>query len=222
MCVLTGSTRDRSDIGICAQRCDHAQMSVTRLIAIDDAPILAALLQANREFLAPWDPVRDDMFFTVPGQRAVIHSSLEQYSQGVTLPLVITDKDRIVGRVSLTGIVRGPLQCCTLGYWVSEADNGRGLATAAVQEVIATAFDALGLHRIEASTQLANTGSQRVLDRTGFTWIGIARAYLNVDGRWNDVALYQLVNRSHLLAEPPPSDACGAPGPHDSRERPGH
>ncbi len=43
-------------------------MSVTRLIALDDAPALAKLLQANRDFLAPWDPVHNDGYFTEAGE----------------------------------------------------------------------------------------------------------------------------------------------------------
>jgi [ribosomal protein S5]-alanine N-acetyltransferase len=169
-------------------------VSVTRLIALDDAADLAELLRVNREFLAPWDPVRDDAFFTLAGQRDAVRSALEQYERGVTLPLVIVDGGRVVGRISLTGIVRGPLLSGTLGYWVNAADNGRGLATAAVREIVTVAFDDLGLHRIEASTQLANIGSHRVLDRCGFTQIGVAPKYLRIDGDWKDVALYQLVN----------------------------
>jgi hypothetical protein len=46
--------------------CDHAWVGVTRLITIDDAGDLAELVRVNREFLAPWDPVRDAEFFTVP------------------------------------------------------------------------------------------------------------------------------------------------------------
>jgi [ribosomal protein S5]-alanine N-acetyltransferase len=154
----------------------------------------------NRDFLAPWDPIRDDDFFSAAGQRGVIRSTLEQHEQGSALPHVIVDVEgRVVGRVSLTGIMRGPLQSCTLGYWVSAADNGRGLATAAVHEIVQAAFDGLGLHRIEASTQVHNIKSQRVLERTGFIRIGVAPEYLNIEGNWKDIALYQLVKSQRDL-----------------------
>jgi ribosomal-protein-alanine N-acetyltransferase len=175
-------------------------MSATRLVTPDDAAILADLLRANRDFLAPWDPIRDDEFFTVAGQRGVIRSALEQHEQGTALPHVIVDIDgRVVGRVSLTGIMRGPFQSCTLGYWVGAADNGRGLATAAAHDIVQAAFDGLRLHRIEASTQVHNIKSQRVLERTGFIRIGVAPEYLNIDGDWKDVALYQLVKSPRCL-----------------------
>ena len=104
--------------------------STTRLITLDDAPLLTTLIIANREFLAPWDLVREDSYFTAEGQLAGIQDVLLRYSQGTTVPCVILDQTgRLAGRVMLNGIVRGPLQSCSVGYWVGAAQNGRGLVT---------------------------------------------------------------------------------------------
>ncbi len=169
-------------------------MSVTRLVTLDDVPVLAELLRANREFLAPWDPIRSDDYFTVDGQRAVIRDALARYEQGSVLPHVLLgDSGRVAGRITLNGIVRGPFQSCSLGYWVSAADNGRGLATAAVRDIIRVAFEELGLHRIQAETLLHNVRSQRVLERNGFVRFGMAPAYLNIAGKWQDHIMYQVV-----------------------------
>ena len=73
------------------------------------------------------------------------------------------------------------------------ADNGRGVATAAVAAIARLAFGEWGLHRIEAGTLLHNTGSQRVLERNGFVRYGMAPEYLNICGRWQDCAMYQVV-----------------------------
>ena len=170
-------------------------MRATRLITPGDAPALAELLQVNRAFLAPWEPVRDDDYFTVAGQSAAVASALERYEQGTALPAVILDEaGRVAGRITLSDIVRGAFQSCHVGYWVSEAQNGRGLATAAVRDMIRVAFCELGLHRIQAGTLLHNAGSQRVLERNGFVRFGVAPAYLNIAGQWQDHALYQIVN----------------------------
>ncbi len=58
----------------------------TRLMTIDDAPVLAELLRTNRDFLAPWEPVRADDYFTVDGQRQVIRATLDEYAKGASLP----------------------------------------------------------------------------------------------------------------------------------------
>src|SRR5690349_16693753 len=112
-------------------------MSVTRLVTLADADALAELYRSNRDFLAPWEPVRNDDFYTADGQRAVIVDALARHAQGIALPHVILDgADRLAGRIALNNIVRGAFQSCDLGYWVSAAVNGRGLATRAVREMI--------------------------------------------------------------------------------------
>ena len=170
-------------------------MSVTRLLTPADVPVLVDVLVANRDFLAPWDPVRPDDYFTVDGQRAVVRNALDGHARGATLPHVILDETgQVVGRITLSEIVRGPLQSGSLGYFVSAAANGRGLATAAVRELVGVAFGDLRLHRVEAGTLLHNTGSQRVLERNGFVRYGVAPAYLNIAGSWQDHALYQVLN----------------------------
>jgi ribosomal-protein-alanine N-acetyltransferase len=84
-----------------------------------------------------------------------------------------------------------------VGYWVSESQAGRGLASAAVADVIEAGFGRLGLHRLEASTLLHNTPSQRVLARNGFRPFAVAEAYLNIAGRWQDHILFQLLNQEY-------------------------
>ena len=170
-------------------------MDATRLVTLDDAPALAELLRVNRDFLAPWDPARDDSWFTVDGQRAVIRTARGEHEQGRCLPHVILDEAGCVaGRITLSGIVRGAFQSCSMGFWLDEARGGRGLASAAVRRVIQVAFGELGLHRIQAETLPHNVRSQRVLERTGFTRFGMAPAYLRIAGRWQDHVMWQLLN----------------------------
>jgi [ribosomal protein S5]-alanine N-acetyltransferase len=172
----------------------HGRVNITRLLTIDDVPILAELQAANRDFLAPWEPVRSDEYFTADGQRAVVLTALEGYERGSTLPHVVLDESgRVVGRITLNDIVRGPFQSCSLGYWVAAADNGRGLASEAVRQIKMVAFESLGLHRIQAATLLHNVRSQRVLERNQFVRFGIAPAYLRIAGEWQDHAVYQVV-----------------------------
>lgn len=169
-------------------------MGTTRLVTLADAPDLAELLRVNREFLAPWQPVRDDDYFTVDGQRAVIQGELEQHDMGTTLPhVILDDSGRLVGRITLSGIVRGSFQSCAMGYWVGATDNGRGLATRAVSEIVRIALEELDLHRVQAETLLHNVRSQRVLERNGFVRYGVAPDYLHIAGRWQDHAMYQVV-----------------------------
>ena len=169
-------------------------MSATRLVTLGDVPVLTELVRANRDFLAPWEPARDESYFTAAGQRAAIQDALARHGRGTTLPHVILDESgRAAGRITLNDIIRGPFQSCHLGYWLSASENGHGLATSAVRDIIGVAFGELGLHRIQAATLLHNIRSQRVLERNGFVRFGVAPAYLNIAGKWQDHALYQVI-----------------------------
>jgi ribosomal-protein-alanine N-acetyltransferase len=170
-------------------------VSATRLISIDDAPALAELLVSSRDFLAPWEPVRGDRYFTEDGQRDSVSEALRRRDQGLVMPHVILDgSGQVAGRITLNNIVRGAFQSCQLGYWVGTDYGGRGLATAAVRDIIGVAFGALGLHRIEAATLLHNVRSQRVLEHNGFARFGVAPQYIRIAGKWQDHAIYQLVS----------------------------
>jgi [ribosomal protein S5]-alanine N-acetyltransferase len=170
-------------------------MTSCRLITPDDAPALAQLLRLNRDFLAPWEPLRADDYFTEDAQRIGIQDALREHEQGRNLPLVMVDEEAsVIGRITLNGIVRGAFQSCSVGYWVGQPEGGRGVATAALKQVISVAFGELGLHRIQGETLLDNFASQKVLERNGFVRIGMAPEYLKIAGRWQDVILYQLIN----------------------------
>ncbi|MFD1722984.1 GNAT family N-acetyltransferase [Amnibacterium endophyticum] len=164
----------------------------TRLLSIDDAAEHAAALAAERDFLAPYEPMRSDAFYTAAGQREVLRLRLERYEAGVEVPRAILDDDgAIVGGITLQTIERGPFLSCGVGYWVARAANGRGFASAAVAEVLDLAFGDLGLHRVQAVTLLDNARSQRVLGKNGFERIGTAPKYLKLAGEWKDHHLFQ-------------------------------
>ncbi len=166
-----------------------------RLVTVHDAADLAELLRRHREFLAPWEPLREENYVTVAGQHADIEAALVRHERGDAFPLVILDDDgTIAGRLTLNGIVQGPFQSCSMGYWLAEDRTDRGLATQAVQAAVALAFSELGLHRVQAETLPANDASRRVLARAGFEQYGLAPRYLKIAGVWQDHVMYQRLN----------------------------
>lgn len=156
---------------------------ILRLAGVADAPALAALYAANRDFLAPFNPEKPDEFYTEEGQRSRLARSIGTYA--------ILDDGGIVGTLGISNVVLGALCSANVGYWVDRAHNGKGLATRAVAAALEIAFGELGLHRLEAGTLVDNLGSQRVLERNGFERIGVAPRYLLIGGEWRDHVLYQ-------------------------------
>ncbi|MFQ3559571.1 GNAT family protein [Streptomyces gramineus] len=168
---------------------------ILRPIAVGDAKPLSAAYAGNRKHLEPWEPLRPDSFFTVEGQTERIDGLLRQAADGIMVPWVMEAAPGrgIVGAITLSGISLGPFCSAYVGYWVAGDQQGRGLASAALERVCEIARDDLGLHRIEASTLIDNTTSQRVLKKCGFETIGDAPHYLHINGEWRDSRLFQRV-----------------------------
>jgi ribosomal-protein-alanine N-acetyltransferase len=144
------------------------------------------LTLANRAFLAPFEPVRPPEFWTAAGQRARILDPLRH-------DWLILDDGEPAGIVALSHVARGFLQSAIVSYWVVESHGGRGLASAAVADVVELAFGALRLHRLEAGTLVDNVRSQRVLEKNGFERFGLARQYLQIAGAWRDHVLFERI-----------------------------
>lgn len=164
-----------------------------RLATAHDLEPIRDAYRRNREHLAPWEPARAESFYASAEQGQILANQIAQLRAGTGYPLVMTSGSAIVGRMTLSGIVRGPFQSASVGYWVDKDRAGAGLASAALEHVIAHSRDGLGLHRIEAGTLLHNLGSQRVLQKAGFEPIGVARNYLRIAGSWQDHLLFQRI-----------------------------
>jgi ribosomal-protein-alanine N-acetyltransferase len=159
-----------------------------RPVTADDAEELAALYAANRDFLAPFEPIRPGAFYTAAGQRERLAAPPDDVYR-----FAVVDDGAIAGVINLANIVRGAFLSATVGYFVDRSHNGRGLATEAVGAVVGFAFGEAGLHRLQAGTLVDNVASQRVLEKNGFERIGLARRYLKIAGEWRDHFLFQRV-----------------------------
>lgn len=193
-----------------------------RPLRLEDAEDLARLEAGNRRHLLQGAPVRGDDWATPPGQRAAIAQLLAQYDAGACLPMVILLDDdarspgRLVGRITLQQIVRGPAQWASVGYWIDEAETGRGVVTHALRKMVDVAFEGMGLHRLEAGVAVGNDASVAVLRACGFEEIGFAPRMLRLgiagEG-WADCRLFQLIDprsEDHAVtdgAERPPDAA---------------
>lgn len=175
--------------------CEHRLMpTATRPLNLDDVEALTGLYAENREFLAPWQPLRTPSYFSEAGQREAVQAALAQQATGGSFPLVILDASgAVVGIFTIASIIRGAFQSCSVGYWLARRSQGKGLATAALQEAVDLAFGDLRLHRIQAETLTQNERSQRLLRRAGFEQYGVAPSYMHIAGEWQDNVLYQLL-----------------------------
>jgi len=155
----------------------------------------AALREASRDFLVPWEPTwpADDL------SRGAFRRRIKRYAEDqrgdLAYPYFIfrNEDQKLIGGLTITNIRRGVAQAGNLGYWMGVAYARQGYMTAAVRVLVPFAFSTLKLHRIEAACIPENVASVRLLEKTGFTREGYAREYLCINGSWQDHLLYAQV-----------------------------
>ena len=152
----------------------------------------AALREASREFLTPWEPTwpTDDLGRSAFRRRIRRYAEDLRTDQGYAFLVIRSSDNVLVGGLTLANIRRGVAQAGSLGYWMGLPFARRGYMTAAVRALIPFAFVTLRLHRLEAACIPTNAGSIRLLENNGFVREGYAREYLCINGIWQDHLLY--------------------------------
>jgi len=165
---------------------------VLRMPQLGDFGDWAALREASRDFLAPWEPIwpGDDLTRGAFRRRIKRYAEDLRTDQGYAFLIVRNSDDALLGGLTLANIRRGVAQAGSLGYWMGLPFVRQGYMTAAVRAIVPFAFTTLRLHRLEAACIPTNIGSIRLLENTGFAREGYAREYLCINGTWQDHLLY--------------------------------
>jgi RimJ/RimL family protein N-acetyltransferase len=136
----------------------------------DHAPAVLAFELANRAYFATFISDRGDEFFDHFTER--YHDQLAEQEAGTCVFHVLVGEDgTVLGRFNLFDLEDGT---ANLGYRVAQDVAGRGVATAAVQELCRLAPARYGLRTLRAATTHDNIASQKVLAKAGFVAAGPA------------------------------------------------
>lgn len=136
---------------------------LTRLHA-DHAPAVLAFERANRAYFAAFVPDRGDGFFARFAER--YDALLAEQEAGVcAFHVLLAEDGSVIGRFNLVDIQDGSAD---VGYRVAQDAAGRGVATAAVQELCRLAAARYGLRTLRAAAARHNPASHRVLVKAGF------------------------------------------------------
>jgi RimJ/RimL family protein N-acetyltransferase len=81
-----------------------------------------------------------------------------------------------------------------IGYWLGVQHHGKGIATAAVAEIVQVAFNNYKLLRVYAEVFANNPASARVLEKNGFTHEATFRKSIIKDGKIDDSYVFSRVN----------------------------
>jgi ribosomal-protein-alanine N-acetyltransferase len=173
---------------------------VLRPLEPEDAPRLLRYVQANREWLAPWEPAHPDSYFSLDGQRNILYQCQDDRHAEHGVLFGIFEKGRngngnfgdLLGRISVSGIVRGIWQNGFVGYSISGSRAGQGYMTEALQRLVLFGIQELALHRLQASIIPRNNASLRVARKCRFRYEGRAERYLKINDVWEDHDIFAI------------------------------
>ncbi|WP_366927601.1 GNAT family protein [Aeromicrobium sp.] len=173
-----------------------------------DAGSWARLRTANSEWLSPWEA-------TLPREAGrpatsyvgMIGTLRRRGRLGQTMPFALTWNGEMIGMLTVNGISWGSARWANVGYWVARSHAGRSITPTAVALVCDHLMSTAGLHRIEIAIRPENAASLRVVEKLGFTEIGLAPRFLHIAGDWRDHRVFQILAEDApegLVARLPP------------------
>jgi ribosomal-protein-alanine N-acetyltransferase len=165
-----------------------------------DAAAWSEVRRANRDWLAPWESIP-----TLPWNEAnspaayryVYREQRRAARTGESMPFAVClvegpGRERFVGHINLSSIVRRAFCSAFAGYWVDHRVAGRGVIPTALALAVDHAFGRGGLHRVEVNIRPENIPSRRVMEKLGFREEAYHPRYLHIDGAWRDHIGYAL------------------------------
>jgi [ribosomal protein S5]-alanine N-acetyltransferase len=167
---------------------------IIKLLEESDAQELFTFELKNRAFFERVGFPRGDDYYELNHFNTMIQEIIEDQENGlVAMYLIKNHNGMILGRINLVSIVRGIFNKAELGYRMGEEHQGKGYATSAVKLILDKAVNHLKLHRIEAGTSPDNIGSQIVLIKNGFQFVGRYNKYIFKNGKWCDSIFFEKV-----------------------------
>jgi len=137
-----------------------------RLLEPQHAPALFQLTDENRAYLRRWLPWLDNIT-RVEDTRDFIAVAQRQRVENDGFQCLIYYRDEPVGMIGHHGI-DWPHATTSLGYWLIESMQGRGIVTRACRAHVDYAFHVLDLDCVKIRCAVENTRSRAIPERLGF------------------------------------------------------
>jgi ribosomal-protein-alanine N-acetyltransferase len=175
----------------------ESERLILRSLTVNDAEELYKFRVRNAEFFKPWSPTYPADYFNPDYHRKNLIQIESDVLKGILVQFGVylkTDSKKIIGSVVFSNIIMGPFKSCYLGYRIDKDDLNKGYATEAIIAGSKYMFTEKKLHRIEANIIPRNIASIKTIEKAGFTYEGISKKYLKINGVWEDHLHYVLLN----------------------------
>jgi len=113
-------------------------------------------------------------------------------SDAIELAITLQTDRTLIGAISLVEINRQDSRA-ELGYWIGKPFWGKGYCTEAAAELLAYAFETVGLNRVSARHLARNPASGRVLEKIGMRHEGCLRQHNKKWEAFEDVVVHGIL-----------------------------
>ena len=143
------------------------------LLEVRHAVDLYNLTECNRLYLRNWLPWLDKIK-TVEDTLSFIQTTITAFNKKSALIFAVIEKKKIIG-VAGFNTINFSNKKATIGYWLGEASNGKGIMTKVCKKLIEHGFLQLDLNRIVIACATKNLKSQAIPERLKLTKEGTER-----------------------------------------------
>jgi ribosomal-protein-alanine N-acetyltransferase len=181
-----------------APNLNSARTSIT-ILRSDRAELVQDYYFRNRDHLMPWEPLREESFYSLERWENRIEHSYRQYLDDTALFFTAMDPSEttMIAAASFVNLVEGPFKGCYLRFSVDKAYEGQGYMKEVLCETLNYMFCEVDLHRVMANYMPSNKRAAILLQKLGFEKEGLARSYLLINGKWEDHVLTSRLNPLH-------------------------
>ena len=111
--------------------------------------------------------------------------------------IVLRNSGKMIGTCGFSAIYPEH-RYAEVGYVLNPAFRGQGYAGEALSAVLDFAFRRMMLNRVEAKCVDENEPSERVMQKVGMRFEGVARSALFVKGKFRDIKVYSILRDEFL------------------------
>jgi ribosomal-protein-serine acetyltransferase len=152
---------------------------------------LFPVTQRNLVRLGEWLPWATPGY-SIDQMRQFLREREVENAAGDALMTVIRFRGALCGSIALHHFDR-PNRSTSIGYWLDEAHEGRGIVTRACAAIVTEGFRERNLHRIEIRCATGNLRSSAIPRRLGFREEGILREAQFLRSGWVDLQVYGML-----------------------------
>lgn len=159
----------------------------------EDAAVLFATVQANRQHLRPWLVWVDGTLKEEHSLEYIRAARQEQYDQK-SIAFGIFKGENLIGGIGMHDWDQR-LRKAQIGYWMVKDEEGKGILTQSAAVLFQYLFVQLQLNKIELHHLPGNVRSAAVAKRLHFKIEGILRDSFLMNGNLSDLIINGLLRR---------------------------